>query len=192
METRPPTAQPELTRYVALLRAINVGGHTVKMDHLRSLFQEVGFQNVETFIASGNVIFEAPAGAARAHEETIEAHLHASLGYKVATFIRTSDEITEIAGYQPFPAEEAEVDSAVVYVAFLPRTPSEQAEQKLLALRTPVDDFHVHKREIYWLCRIRMSDSTFSGGLLEKTIGLPATMRNTSTVKKLAAKYGQQ
>jgi uncharacterized protein (DUF1697 family) len=55
-----------------------------------------------------------------------------------------------------------------------------------------VDDFHVHKREIYWMCRIRMSDSTFSGGLLEKTVGLPATMRNTGTVKKLAAKYGQQ
>jgi uncharacterized protein (DUF1697 family) len=192
LETHPPTAQPELTRYVALLRAINVGGHTVKMDRLRTLFQEIGLQNVETFIASGNVIFEAPAGDARALEETIEAHLHASLGYKVATFIRTSDELTEIASYEPFPAKETEVDSAVVYVAFLPGTPGEQARQKLLALRTPVDDFHVHKREIYWLCRIRMSDSTFSGGLLEKTVGLPATMRNTTTVKKLAAKYGQQ
>ncbi len=190
LETRPPTAQPQLARYIALLRAINVGGHTVKMDYLRSLFQEIGFQNVETFIASGNVIFEAPAGGARGLEERIEAHLYASLGYKVATFIRTSDELSEIASYRPFPAEEAAPDSGIVYVAFLPVEPGEQAEQKLLALRTPVDDFHVHKREIYWLCRIRMSDSTFSGGLLEKTVGLPATMRNTTTVKKLAAKYG--
>jgi uncharacterized protein (DUF1697 family) len=192
LEPRPPTASSQLTRYVALLRAINVGGHTIKMDRLRLLFQEIGFQNVETFIASGNVIFEAPAGDAQALEASIEAHLYASLGYKVATFIRTSHELTEIASYQPFPAEETEVDNAVVYVAFLPRMPDDHAEQKLLALRTPVDDFHVHKREIYWLCRIRMSDSTFSGGLLEKTVGLPATMRNTSTVRKLAAKYGQQ
>lgn len=190
LETRPPAAQPELTRYVALLRAINVGGHTIKMDHLRSLFQEIGFQNVETFIASGNVIFEAPAGGARAFEERIEAHLYASLGYKVATFTRTPDELSEIASYRPFPAEETAAESAIVYVAFLPVEPGERAEQRLLALRTPVDDFHVHKREVYWLCRIRMSDSTFSGGLLEKTVGLPATMRNTSTVKKLAAKYG--
>ena len=168
------------------------GRPSVKMDRLRSLFQEIGFRNVETFIASGNVIFEAPAGDARALEETIEAHLHASLGYKVATFIRTSDELMEVATYKPFPAEETEADSAVVYVSFLPGTPGEQARQRLLALRTPVDDFHVHKREIYWLCRTRISDSTFSGGLLEKTVGLPATMRNTSTVKKLAAKYGQQ
>ena len=192
LESRPSTAPPQLTRYIALLRAINVGGHTVKMDHLRSLFQEITLQNVETFIASGNVIFEAPAGDERALEEKIEAHLHASLGYKVATFIRTSGEITEIASYQPFPLEETEANGAVVYIAFLPRTPDEHAQQKLLALRTPVDDFHVHQREVYWLCRIRMSDSTFSGGLLEKTIGLPATMRNISTVKKLAAKYGQQ
>ncbi|MEP6776287.1 MAG: DUF1697 domain-containing protein [Chloroflexota bacterium] len=190
-DTLPPIAPLLLTRYVALLRAINVGGHTVKMDLLRSLFQEIGLQNVETFIASGNVIFEAPAGDVRALEEKIEAHLYASLGYKVATFIRTADELSEIASYRPFPAEEAAPGSAVVYVSFLPVEPGEQAEQKLLALRTPVDDFHVHKREIYWMCRIRMSDSTFSGGLLEKTVGLPATMRNTTTVRKLAAKYGQ-
>ena len=60
-----------------------------------------------------------------------------------------------------------------------------------MALRTPADDFHVHEREIYWLCRTRISESAFSGGLLEKTIGLPATMRNISTVSKLAAKYGE-
>jgi hypothetical protein len=58
-----------------------------------------------------------------------------------------------------------------------------------MTFRTPIDDFHVHEREVYWLARRKISESTFSGALLEKTIGLPATVRNATTVKMLAAKY---
>lgn len=178
-----------MTRYLAFLRAINVGGHTFKMDYLRTLFEEMGFPNVESFIASGNVIFDAPVEDIRSLEERVEKRLHESLGYRVATFLRTAVELAAVASYQPFPNEELAEGGAAVYVAFMPSAPGEQAQQKLMGFRSPVDDFHVHEREIYWLCRIRMSESAFSGGLLEKTIGLPATMRNTSTVRKLAAKY---
>ncbi|HST03664.1 MAG TPA: DUF1697 domain-containing protein [Chloroflexia bacterium] len=179
-----------MKRMIAFLRAINVGGHTVKMDRLRALFEEMGFSNVETFIASGNVIFEAPSGDARTLEERIEKHLNEALGYKVATFLRTSTELVAVADHHPFPDEDASQEGTI-YVAFLPSAPNKEAQEKLMALRTPADDFHVHEREIYWLCRTRMSESAFSGGLLEKTIGLPATMRNISTVSKLAAKYGE-
>ncbi len=57
-----------MPKYVALLRAINVGGHTVKMDHLRRLFEALGFTNVETFIASGNVIFDSTSKSTKAFE----------------------------------------------------------------------------------------------------------------------------
>jgi len=60
-----------LAKYIAFLRAINVGGHTVKMDHLRSLFEALGFSNVETFIASGNVIFESKSKSTRALERRL-------------------------------------------------------------------------------------------------------------------------
>src|SRR5690606_25392659 len=69
--------------HVALLRAINVGGRTVKMDALRTICEEMGLTKVETFIASGNVIFESRAGAA-VLEKKIEAHLRKVLGYEVA------------------------------------------------------------------------------------------------------------
>jgi uncharacterized protein (DUF1697 family) len=177
-------------RYIALLRAINVGGHTVKMDHLRKLFESLGFANVETFIASGNVIFEAPAGNVQALEKRIEGHLHDSLSYKVATFIRTAPEMADIAAYKPFPEEELAGDDATVYISFLQDAPDDQARQKLMDCRTPDDEFHVHEREVYWLSRKRMSESAFSGALLEKTIGMQATMRNSTTIRKLAAKYG--
>ena len=57
-----------------------------------------------------------------------------------------------------------------------------------MTFQTAADDFHVHEREVYWLCRKKLSESTFSGALLEKTLGMPATIRNATTVKKLAAK----
>jgi uncharacterized protein (DUF1697 family) len=177
-----------MSRYIALLRAINVGGHTVKMEDLRRHFADLGFANVATFIASGNVIFDTPEPDAAALERRIERHLRDTLGYEVATFLRTPAELAAVAQYQPFPG--ADLDGAVgLFVSFLPRPPADEARRKVAALRTPTDDFHIHARELYWICRTRLSESRVSGALLEKTLGLPATMRNVTTVRKLAAKY---
>ena len=78
-----------MPKYLAFLRAINVGGHTVKMDHLRQIFESLGLSNAETFIASGNVIFDVKAGNVKTLEKKIENKLHEALGYEVAAFIRT-------------------------------------------------------------------------------------------------------
>jgi uncharacterized protein (DUF1697 family) len=92
-----------MPRYIAFLRAINVGGHnTVKMDFLRHLFESLGFSNVETFIASGNIVFETKSKNAQALEREIEKGLREALGYAVATFIRTGTELAAIANYKPF------------------------------------------------------------------------------------------
>jgi uncharacterized protein (DUF1697 family) len=178
-----------MQRYIAFLRAINVGGHTVKMDKLRALFAELKFANVETFIASGNVIFEAESTKPEALEKQIEDHLQKALGYAVATFIRTPAELAAVASYQPFPPAELDAAGSSLYVAFLPKPPTDEAQRKLLALSNGIDDFHVHQRELYWLARQGMGKSTISGGQLEKALGLPGTMRNITTVRKLAAKY---
>jgi uncharacterized protein (DUF1697 family) len=159
------------------------------MDYLRSLFEALAFTNVETFIASGNVIFDSPARSARALERKIEASLELTLGYPVATFIRSTSELAEIANYKPFPEKELSTAGNTLYIGFMPASPSEAAQQKLLALSQKSDDFHLHGREVYWLCRTSFSDSEFSGARLEKTLGMPATLRNRTTVKKLAAKY---
>jgi uncharacterized protein (DUF1697 family) len=182
-------AAKRLTRYVAFLRAINVGGHVVKMDHLRKLFEALGFSNVETFIASGNVIFDAPSTDARALEAKIERHLKQSLGYEVITFLRTTAELAAVAQYKAFRPTDLNVDGTALYVAFLRDTPAAAAMQKLLALRTDMNDFHVQGREAYWLCRTRMSESGLSGPFLEKALAVPATLRNVTTVNKLTAKY---
>ena len=178
-----------MQKYAAFLRAINLGGHTVKMDELRRLFDGMGFSHVETFIASGNVIFETASTNSRELEQRIEESLQASLGYGVATFLRKIAELVEIARYAPFDDPGLAAVSSTLYIAFLANPPSDLAVQKLLELASPVNQFHASGREIYWLCRTRFSDSGFSGAQLEKALGMPATIRNSSTIKKIAEKY---
>jgi uncharacterized protein (DUF1697 family) len=181
-----------MPKYVAFLRAINVGGHTVKMDYLRRLFADLGLANVETFIASGNVIFDASSKSSRALEKKIESCLLEALGYEVATFVRSTAELAEIAQYKPFPDSEVTAAGHTLYIGFMAAEPGDTAKQKLPSLATKVDDFHLHGREVYWLRRTKFSESEVSGALLAKTLGLPATLRNSTTVKKIASKYSQK
>jgi uncharacterized protein (DUF1697 family) len=175
-----------MTRYVALLRGINVGGHTVKMDRLKKLFEAISLKKVETFIASGNVIFESAANDVGALEKKVAGHLEKALGYAVATFIRTDAELARIAAHPAFPDRAAHS----VYIAFLHAKPSKESQARLLTHRTKLDDFHVHEREAYWLCRTpRMSDSEFFKVGIDRALGMPATVRNSTTVAKLVEKY---
>ena len=177
-----------MLRFIAFLRAINVGGHTVKMDHLRRLFESLGFAGVETFIASGNVVFETTSKNAKTLERRIENRLREALGFEVATFLRTDAELAAIANYKPFRQSDLDA-AAALNVAFLADKLDDKLKQKLMALRTDIDDFHVHEREIYWLCRKKQSESTFSNAVLEKTLGRQSTLRGANTIKKIAAKY---
>lgn len=178
-----------MPKYIAFLRAINVGGHTVKMDRLRDLFAGLGFGNVETFIASGNVIFDSTSKSTGALERKIESCLREALGYEVATFVRSTAHLAEIAQHKPFPDSELNAEGHTVYIGFMAAEPSDAAKAKLLSLATKVDDFHLNGREVYWLSRSKFSESEISGALLAKILGMPATLRNSTTVKKITAKY---
>jgi uncharacterized protein (DUF1697 family) len=176
-------------RYIALLRAINVGKRMVKMDRLRAIFQELKVDDVETFIASGNVIFTAPPQDTRALEQRIEQHLLASLGFAVETFIRTPAELAAIAAYRPF-GDEGDVHT--VYVNFFYEPLDAEVAERVEALRTSVDDFHVHGREMYWLGRKKISDTLVKPSQMAKAVGKrPSTNRNLTTVRNLAEKYAE-
>jgi uncharacterized protein (DUF1697 family) len=177
-----------MSRYIAFLRAINVGGHTVKMDVLRQQLEALGFSNVETFIASGNVIFETTSKNGRTLEKKIEEQLRTVLGYEVATFIRTDTELTAIANHRSFSPSALKTAQAL-NVIFLADVLDAASQKKLMALKTDIDDFHVHGREVYWLCRKKQSESTFSNAVLEKTLGRSSTIRGVNTIQKMAAKY---
>ena len=178
-------------KYVALLRAINVGGRTVTMTRLRDVFESEGLQKVTTFIASGNVIFETRASNVALLERRVEAALQSSLGFEVDTMIRTIAQVASIAALEPFgprqdgPAD-AEVSAITDYVAFLKVAPDDAAVARLMAQASDADALHVAGSELYWR-RLDRAASRFTGNSLERALGMPATVRNINTVRKLAA-----
>ena len=180
-----------MNRYIAFLRAINVGGHTVKMEVLRRLFEDAGLTDVETFIASGNVIFSSGVRKTEALEKMIEVELQSALGYEVVTFIRSAAELAAVAEYEPYPAAEYSA-GATLYISFLKHPPDAETVRNTLALGNAIHEFHFHARELYWLRRRQLGDEVYSGPVIERSLCGPATMRNVTTVRKLAEKYKPQ
>jgi len=175
-----------MARYVAFLRAINVGGRVVKMDKLRGLFESLGHAGVETFIASGNVVFESRAKAPSL-ERAIEAALADALGYEVATFIRTDDEVAEIARQQPF--RPAPFKTAKAFCVGLLAAPlSRDGEKALMSFKSADDDFRVVGREIYWLCQTGQGVSAFSNAGFEKAAKVRSTFRGMNTMQRLSVR----
>jgi uncharacterized protein (DUF1697 family) len=179
-------------RHVAFLRAINVGGHVVTMARLRELLGTLALGDVETFIASGNVVFTTGARdsgvrATAALERRIARCLHEALGYEVATFVRSAAEVAALATLAPF-AGVGEGDA--LHVGFLHAPPDAAARDRLLAFGDERNTFAVPGREVWWWSRGRISDSGIDGGRLERALGAPMTMRNVNTLRRLAAKYG--
>lgn len=177
-----------MRRYIAFLRAINVGGRNIKMDALRELFGQLPLKNIETFIASGNVIFDTPSDDADNLTDQIEAHLLAALGYEVKTFLRSPAQVADIIS-RPFLKQTQIRDATALNVALLKQQLDSQQLQALHELETGIDGFYVHDHEVYWYCRARQSESRFSNTVFEKRLGVHTTFRGIKTMRRLAAKY---
>lgn len=179
-----------MPRHVALLRAINVGGHVVKMDALRRHFEAMGLAGVETFIASGNVIFDGAVKRPDEMERRIERHLEGALGYPVATFLRTPAELAKVAAHEPFGGVDAAAGGGAMSVMFLKAPLDRDAVVRVLALRSEQDEFEPWGRELFWWRRTKGMGMLLSMAKLDRAVGGPWTARNVTTVRKLAAKYG--
>ena len=174
-------------RLIAFLRSANAGGRPVTMDYLRTVFEAEGFANVETFVESGNIIFDGDAEDSAGLERVIEQMLLDGLGYELATFIRTDVELRAIARHTPFMP--ASIKAAAGFnVAMFKDALDEKAARAVIALRTPNDEFHVRGRELYWLSRAKQS--AISNAVFEVVVGRPSALRGMNTIKQMAKKYG--
>ncbi|HET9911807.1 MAG TPA: DUF1697 domain-containing protein [Anaerolineales bacterium] len=174
-----------MTKYVAFLRAINVGGNAIiKMTDLKLMFESAGLENVQTYIQSGNVIFETEEKDIDAVKKRIERQLEGAAGYKIHLFVRTMREFQSIVSKSPFTAKANEM----VYVAFLDQKPAPKSQQALLALKNEADDLAVKGREVYHLRRDR-EKSALARTSIEKILKSPATVRNMTTLTKIVKKY---
>lgn len=174
-----------MNRYIAFLRAINVGGTTIiKMTDLKRMFESFGLENVQTYIQTGNVVFESPEGNAANLEEQIERQLEEASGKLIQLFVRTMREVAAIVDHCPFDPGEGET----VHVVILDKKPGRKTTRELMSLSCDADDFAIIGKEMFNLRRDR-EKSVFSNNLVEKTLGVPGTTRNLTTIKKLAEKY---
>lgn len=179
-----------MPRYVAFLRGINLGNRRVKMDDLRDHFGELDVENVATFIASGNVVFDHPGTDTATLEARIEEHLADALGFETDTFVRTLERLVEVAGLEA--VEEAEAEGFTPYVTFLKREPTRQVEEALAALETPDDRFVITGREVLWFRRGRLTDSEIKTRDLEKAFGgAGGTRRKLNTVRRIVGKFAE-
>jgi uncharacterized protein (DUF1697 family) len=176
-------------RYAAFLRGINVTGSRIKADALCAPFAELGFENVATFRASGNVIFDAPRASAPALARRIEQRLADDLGLtRAVTYVRTAAEMRELAANDPFPPKAVAASNGKLQVMLLGRKPAAAAQMAVLAMASAEDLLAFGARELFWLP---------SGGYLETGLDLKAidkllgatTHRTKGTVDQIAAKY---
>lgn len=177
-----------MARMFAFLRGINLGGHTVTNVELASIFKKVGVSGVETFIASGNLIFDAPKKGAATLQKRLEARLATELGYAVPTFLRTETELVAIARHAPFKA--ARHKTARTFTVGMLDAPMTPAAIKELATHNSAEsDFAVNGREVYWLCQVGQSESAFFRVPFDRRFKVGSTWRNINTLNRLIAKY---
>ena len=175
-----------MTRYIAFLRAINVGGTTIiKMSDLKKMFESFGLENVETYIQTGNVIFESDERSASALEKRVERQLEQASGKRIRLFVRTMREVAGMLKKCPFDPKDGET----VHVVILERKPAAKNVKALLAIRSEADDFAVKEKEAYHLRHDR-EKSVFSNSLMEKILAVPGTTRNLRTIQKIVEKFG--
>lgn len=173
-------------RYVAFLRGIGLGKRRPPMAQLKTLFEQMGFDDVATFIASGNVVFGSSAKDRAKLEARISKHLHDALGYEVESFVRTADEVRGIGRMQPFADPLDGVTT--VQVCLMHEPMPADVSRKLRKVKTPTDEFAVEGRDFYWLCRVKINESTIWQHPAMKSIPLPSfTMRNMTSIRKLIA-----
>jgi uncharacterized protein (DUF1697 family) len=178
------TTSPRVT-FIALLRGINVGGHKIiRMEQLRKAFEEFGYEDVATYVQSGNVVFKAPAKMSDGLAKKIEEMLLRQFKMSVPVIVRTAEEVGGVLRNNPFLKERG-IDVTTLHVTFLSQIPLKTTLQGLDAIKAGPDRFHCSGQEIYLHCPNGFAGTKLSINVFEKVLSVGATTRNWNTVNKL-------
>ena len=169
--------------YLALLRGINVGGHRpLKMEELRTMFSDMGFDRVRTYIQSGNVIFDSTGEDDVTLANQIAAQIKNTFGYELPVIVKNISSVQKIRS--GFPLEQKE--GWKCYISFLANRPMPEQAEELESLSGKVEEFRV-RDEVVYSAVDKNSDQKplFSNAFVERKLGMPATTRNLRTVDKI-------
>jgi uncharacterized protein (DUF1697 family) len=178
-----------MTINVAFLRGINVGGHNkIKMADLRGMFESMGFQSVQTYIQSGNVLFTSEDDTETLRIQ-IEQEIEKVFSISATVIIRTALELEGIIKNCPFPEgkllEAASSKLVTFYVSLLLDSPTEEVVEQLGTYQSESDEFRIQNREVYLLLRDGIRNSRLANNL--NKLNVTSTMRNWKTINKINA-----
>jgi uncharacterized protein (DUF1697 family) len=178
-----------MERYVAFLRGMNLGKRRIKNPELVAHFEAIGLEDVATFRASGNVVFVDPKGEAESKlQKRVEAELGRRLGYDVAVFLRSAEEVAAIAARDPFPAKAIAASKGKPQVVLLGRKPSAKAKRALADITPDGDLIEIEGRELHWLPTVGLSETELDTKALDAALG-KGTTRTAGTIEQIAAKH---
>jgi uncharacterized protein (DUF1697 family) len=170
---------------ISLLRGVNVGGHhKVKMDDLRALYESLGFEDVQTHINSGNVLFRTGGRDLVRLRQRIEDAIESACGFRCDVILRTPSDLRQVIATNPFSARPG-MDASKLAIHFLAADPSAAAREQVRAIDAAPEELHIDGRELYIYFPNGMARPKLSMPLLEKTLKTPGTSRNWNTVRKL-------
>jgi uncharacterized protein (DUF1697 family) len=168
--------------YISMLRGINVGGQKkIKMNELALLYESRGFEKVQTYIQSGNVVFVSPERDSEKLSAKIEKEIKRRFGFDVAVLIRTAGEIQKIIKNNPFKGK----DENYLHVTFLNGKPQEIPIEEIIKVKSGSEEFHIEGREIYLFCPNGYGNTKLSNNFFERKLKVAATTRNWRTVNTL-------
>jgi uncharacterized protein (DUF1697 family) len=175
--------------HAAFLKGMNLGNRRLTNDELRGHFETIGLTDVATFRASGNVVFSCPEGRGeRDLVELIEGELASLLGYPVATFVRTGEEVRTIAATDPFDRRTRSRLHGKPQVMLLGARPAAPARRKVLALAGEQDALAFGPRELHWLPAGGVSGSALDMSALARALG-GMTVRTMGTIEQIAGRW---
>jgi uncharacterized protein (DUF1697 family) len=170
---------------ISMLRAVNVGGHNqIRMDALRTLYESLGFEDVQTYVQSGNVIFRARQKNLPALATKIQDAIEQAVGFRPAVLVRTTDEIRRAVVGNPF-ASRRNIEPGKLLMTFLAAEPGPESQLVLDGLKKHPEELHLKGRELYIYFPNGAGKSKLPWSSVEKLLKVQGTARNWTSVTKM-------
>jgi len=169
---------------ISMLRGINLGGRRIGMEDLRQLYESLGFKEVRTYVASGNVVFKTTERDSAKLAMRIEKAIQQRFGFLSEVILRTTSEMREVIARNPFAGRRG-IEPNRLLVTFLAGDPDKEGREKVLAIKAEPEELHLHGREIYIYYTNGMARPKVPWTAVAKLLKTPGTGRNWNTVVKL-------
>lgn len=170
---------------ISLLRGVNLGGQKIlKMDALRALYESLKFEDVATFIQSGNVVFRTNERDLSKICKRIGDGIEKSYGFRPEVILRTTEEMRGVIARNPF-AKRQGIEPGKLLVWFLPATPDAEARKKLLTVKIQQEELRLEERELYIYFPDGQGRSKLSLPAIDRALKMLGSGRNWNSVQKL-------